>query len=539
MLKNKYACLLVAIFLIQSLGLTGCGADSAMDEQGASADIGAEEVARESSKNREEQEASIESEDDLTGQDAQEDPGTPETEPGLKTSVASAEEGANIYDFGPVTYDLSAVPDMENRLYAEWDGSIYFRQYSDEDIEKGALWANFGDIPDTEKELMCLAPDGELIQVGTDYGCGAIYIVNGRLYSQCRKYADPDNKEESACYYVVYSCELDGSDIKEYASSRVMTVKGGNIICVGDYEKPGLTIIDGYTGQEHILVDEAVFYLDATEKEVFFFRQPRIDDESFVYDTVLYSVDYNGRVRELATFTVEECAEMLGEDPEYMSSIQIPYFKIWGNDIYLSAGWYAGSGNMYQGGAIYSMKKDGSECKVEALSYDDIFYLYDDGINRALLCSTIDEKSGRVAENGRMLPISLIGQAPQNITLRPAYGYPYDEAYVYSSTAYDPLDHSVYPDTSVLLYPDTSGICYVLLTEQDCEGLSVDAYVDGSLNQDIKDIEYLDGKLFFTVTDLTYNPEESVGWRDGYDRGRTACYCKDMKNGEIRLLYEY
>ena len=76
-------------------------------------------------------------------------------------------------------------------------------------------------------------------------------------------------------------------------------------------------------------------------------------------------------------------------------------------------------------------------------------------------------------------------------------------------------------------------------TEQDCEELSVDAYVDGSFNQDIKDIEYLDGKLFFTVTDLTYSFEDSIGWRDGYVRGRTATYYKDMESREIRLLYEY
>ena len=77
------------------------------------------------------------------------------------------------------------------------------------------------------------------------------------------------------------------------------------------------------------------------------------------------------------------------------------------------------------------------------------------------------------------------------------------------------------------------------MTEQDCEELSVDAYVDGNFNQDIKNVEYLGGKLFFTVTDLTYSMEESIGWRDGYDRGRSACYCKDLESGEIRLLYEY
>ena len=530
MLKGKCAGLATTTFLMLSIGLVGCGAnisDNAIGEQNTTVDTATEEVAQESSPDPEEQEVLPGLENDSIKQDAQEDSVVSEMRPEAEIGGTTIEEGAELYDFSPVSFNLSEIPAMENKLYAEWDGNIYFRQYSDEDIDKGALWANFGDIPDTMKELMCLTPDGELTQVGTDCGCGAMYIVNGRLYSQCRKYTDPDNKEESAWHYIVYSCGLDGSDIKEYASSRVMAVRGGNIICVGDYEKPGVTIIDGYTGQERILVDETVSYLDATEKEVFFFRQPRVDDESFVYDTVLYSVDYDGRVRELATFTVEECAELIGEDPEYMSSIQIPYFKIWGDDIYLSAGWYAGTGNMYQGGAIYSMKKDGSDRKIEAISYDEMFYLYDDGANKALLCSMIDEESGKVAENGKMMPISLIGQAPQNIFLRPAYGYPYDEPYVHGST------------NSVLFYPDTSGICYVLLTAQDREELSIEAYVDGSFNQDIKDIEYLDGKLFFTVTDLTYNPEESIGWRDGYDRGRTACYCKDMKNGEIRLLYEY
>lgn len=176
MSKNKCACLLLTIFLMLSIGLNGCGADSAgsvMDEPGASADIGAEEVTQESLKNREEQEVSIESEDDLTGQDTREELHASEAESkmGTETDGWAAGEGADLYDFGPVTYDLAAIPDMENRLYAEWNGNIYFRQYSDEDIEKGALWAGFGDIPDTVKELMCLTPDGELTQVGTDYGC--------------------------------------------------------------------------------------------------------------------------------------------------------------------------------------------------------------------------------------------------------------------------------------------------------------------------------------------------------------------------------
>ena len=71
------------------------------------------------------------------------------------------------YGVSPISYDLSNLPPMENKLYAVWDGKIYFRQYSDEDMEEGGLWSEFDAIADTEKELMCMEPDGSIVQVGT------------------------------------------------------------------------------------------------------------------------------------------------------------------------------------------------------------------------------------------------------------------------------------------------------------------------------------------------------------------------------------
>ena len=560
--KVKNITFITLFILLLPCILTGCGADgtdSISAEQSVLPDAVTEETLQES-------------EADFTGQesvqDIQEEVETSETESTTEsvteTSEMPTEEIDDLYGFGPISYDLSTLPDMENKLYAEWNGNIYFRRYSDEDIEKGALWANFGDIPDTEKELMCLTPDGELTQVGTDYGCGTMFIVNGRLYSQ-RRTMQQTGSNSFSYYTVVYSCKLDGSDVREYAASKVLAVRNDKVICEmpeseficklrGVDTDDGLSVIDAQTGREQILVDATSYsfphFLGATEEEIFYYTHRGTYDDfdrsnsGADEELVLYSVDYEGNIRELATVTGEEYLEygsgiMYGFPMD--TAIYIHYFKILGDDIYFSAGADNGSARMYSGGPIFSMKKDGSERKVEALSYDDIFYLYDDGINRALLCSTIDASTGRVAENGKMMSINLIGDGDKarNITLRPAYGYPYDEAYVYSSTAYDPLDHSVYPDTSVLLYPDTSGICYVLLTEQDCEELSVDTYVDGSFNQDIKDVEYLDGKLFFTVTDLTYSMEDSIGWRDGYVRGRTACYYKNLESGKISLLYEY
>lgn len=505
MIKKQSTIFIMILFLLLASGLIGCGAGDTV-KQDEAGDVMEESL----SENQE--------------KDSQADLVPSEKETILEIEETSLEDGSDLYDYDPVSFNLSDLPEMENKLYAQWEGNIYFRQYSDEDVEKGALWANFDDVPDTEKELMCLTSDGEIVQVGTDYGCGTMFIVDGRLYSQ--RYTTWEDGEKNRMGYTVYSCNLDGSDVKEYAAENVLAVRGSRIICDGNWwSKPMLTVIDTRTGQEKILVEGESYYLGSTEEEIFYYVQEETGDDIH-YDTVFYSVDYEGNIRKVTTITVAECLDLepINEDSPYayIHAIQIPQFMILGDDLYFSAGYYAGSANMFQGGGIYHVKKDGSDREVLAATYTEYFYVYDDETNRTLYCRPADRK----LEAGKMAAIGLWGETPQDIHLREPYDT-YMKPYVHGST------------NSILSYPDTSGICYVLLTSRDSENLSIETYVDGGLNQSIKDIEYLNGKLFFGVTDVTYNPEESIGWRDGYDRGRTAYYCKDLESGEIRLLYEY
>lgn len=438
---------------------------------------------------------------------------------GIKESEISVEvlpeQNAALYDRSPVSYDLSALPATENRMYAMWDGKVYFRQYTDESFEKGGLWADFKPIAGVEKALMCMEPDGEIVQTGTDYGDGSMFITDGRLYSQrCQGET-----------YKVYSCGLDGKDVAEYSSSYVLAAREGRIIC--QTTEGGLsyidTNIDAKTGREHVLVEESAYYLDATEEEVFFYGYQK-SKETESDELVLCAVDYEGTVSVLKMFTRQEYLDCMGQDELYEYPMDIPYFKRLGDTIYFSAGSYNGNAHMYSGGPIYSMEKDGSSCRVEAVSYGEFFYLYDDGENRILYYKDPDIRT--TSEDTGIRPVNLRGTAQPDIVLPQPYSA-YDEPYVHGES------------NSILWYPDTSGVCYVLLTEEESAALSIDAYVDGSWMQAIEDIEYVDGRIFFTVTDLTYNRDSSIGWRDYYDRGRSACYCKDTESGEIRLLYEY
>lgn len=151
------------------------------------------------------------------------------------------------YGCSPVSADLPGIPAMENSRYAVWEGNIYYRQYSGEDRDEGGLWAYFEPVADTAKELMCMGQDGSVTQVGVDYGCDGLFIVNGRIYSQ--KYKQTRENGHQITRAVVYSCDLDGSNVKEYSARRVYAVKGDKIICgTGGYagdDGYGITWIDG------------------------------------------------------------------------------------------------------------------------------------------------------------------------------------------------------------------------------------------------------------------------------------------------------
>ena len=268
------------------------------------------------------------------------------------------------YRCSPVSEDLSALPAMENRVYAGWEGNIYYRQYSDEDTDEGGLWAEFEPVPGTAKEIMCMKPNGSVTQVGTDYGHGDFFIVGGRIYSQ--KYVQTREDGRQVTHEVVYSCELDGSGVKEYSASRVLAVKGCKVICgtggYAGYDGHGITWIDGWDGEEHVLIPgkglcHEAEYLGATEEEVFFYRLVENGSRMRVpYDVTLYSVDYQGKVGELATVTEQEYVDCLTDDlMEY--PLYISCFRILGDDLYFSVGSANGNAYMYSGGMIYRVKR--------------------------------------------------------------------------------------------------------------------------------------------------------------------------------------
>ncbi len=129
------------------------------------------------------------------------------------------------YNFGPISYDLTNLPPMKNKLYAVWEGRIYYRQYSDEDMEEGGLWGDFSPIAGTEKELMCMERDGSVTQVGVDYGYDGMYIVEGRIYSQKWKRQGKRECVRSVCLARSRRISFRGRDLQRMMNRGCTCIK--------------------------------------------------------------------------------------------------------------------------------------------------------------------------------------------------------------------------------------------------------------------------------------------------------------------------
>lgn len=67
------------------------------------------------------------------------------------------------------------------------------------------------------------------------------------------------------------------------------------------------------------------------------------------------------------------------------------------------------------------------------------------------------------------------------------------------------------------------------------------AKIDGleydSENRKLAEVtEYVDGKVYLVIDEVTYNPDESIGWRDAYDVNAIHYYEMDVESGEMQEL---
>lgn len=384
--------------------------------------------------------------------------------------------------------DSDTARSFSSKYHIEIDNKIYFRQYSSDSILEGDVLGYYSEVKSAPKRFVSLDEDGKLADVFEDNGYGSIYLLEGRLFSQCM------TQDGSR----VYSCDLTGKNKTMWSSWEILDqAEDGFLICKTSND--GLAVIDSI--EEKIVVEEAVQYQGCFDNIIYYSIQKK--------DTVeLHSVDSEGNKKQIITVSVKDVTSKGSYDS---NTINIGGLDVCGEYMAFAAGDYQSYGSYY-GGVIALCKLDGIE-KTLFYSESSSHSFYNEGKKTAFLYEQDEEVKWEE------LSVEML----ETFKRIPTYGVL--DAY-HSVSGY--IMHSDWKET--------------YLYENEYEELLAEIEKAQKYQYDyheIKNAEILGNKLFFNIVLEKADPSKDIGWRAYYERVATYEYVKDLGTGEIRLLYVF
>ncbi len=415
----------------------------------------------------------------------------------------------------PVQYtdDLSLLADMRymNRTYAYQDGKVYFRRYHEDSYDEAALFGDYGAIPGTKKEMVCVDADGTVTELFTDYGDGSIYLVNNRFY--LREWKE-ENTEYGYTHIAsrLYSVDMQGNDRIDYGEWYIYKIdKERKIIIMKLEEESGTCYytINYETGEKERLTEYPF--------NSYHYYTKHTDDDNICE---LCEVSPEGEEREIIALASDG-------NQNFGVTEHILKWKVDGDRIYFLFGGYDGTADVFQGGKLISVKLDGTDYKAVETNTDNYYICHNEG--KTLVYYAAD---------GVLEACALVWDVEEDICYCsefPAWDlFCYEEmGPLYSVRGYD--DELQRRREDIYAIPDDSGriVRVVMDIEQYITKWEETEYID------YKDFYFADGFLYFTVEYNAYDEETAIGWRDGYRRLYTDVYRLKIGEDEASLLYSY
>ena len=439
-----------------------------------------------------------------------------------------------------VNEDEFALPSMNSKKHAYYDGKIYYRQYAKKDYADDIV-LYFADpssglnYSSETKKIVCLNPDGTLETITEeDKGFGDLYVIDGILFSQ---YYLPDWSEGDMITTCVYQLDLTSKeryDIDGY--SRILGRVGDLLVMQkNDYYEN-----DEYRNGEICLVnpmDGTVFssmtgsaQFIGTDDNAMYGVQTKAD---YSKDVVEYTLSFYRCTKDGKSETIGELDNTYFADWGYLSYPEITCFQVVDNDVIFDVGYYEGTGHFFARGLIFDIQLDKNNTLKKIADVDaDTFYCTkgDNGICVNYRSYNTD------SENTDTYCVPVDGASEVKAT--DYIGQKYQTPYVH----YDKTSSNGSGDVSI--YADLSGKLTTLIKKSDYEafgyGFGMEEGKDYEVagTTEVYDIEYAGNKLFFSVAEMERTPEHDIGWRYSYKVKKFANFVKDLKTGEVKLLYE-
>lgn len=428
-------------------------------------------------------------------------------EESTEETVSSVKETSEEESTEEVESDLinEDVPASISMGYADiYNGLTYFRQYGMENMEEGGL---FGEVSQrmemTPHKVMSMATDGSMTYVCDDFGFGNFYVQEGFIYSQER---------DSAGFQVVYKQGLDGYMNKVYDTVTNIEGRIGNDFICSKNTDDGLFILDTATDEVSQISSEG-FFITVDGTDCFLYRTE--EDGSVImekYDSVADSLTELGKV---SIADIQKVSELYSPEYDYQCPICT---HVTGKYVVTLIGFYSGSGHFFNGGAYFAFDRTGGvKCLGSAPADTDAF-----------ICVENENGTGIYYGNyeGEITSLIIEGN-PGEVSL--PYNY-----ITNGECTFDSESGNIY------LVEKGSGEMITMVSKAEYEEYLGNVSADWEdTSFDITNMDYVDGKIFFTTVKGKRNASQDIGWRYYFDLTEATDFCKNLKTGKITILNQY
>ena len=365
--------------------------------------------------------------------------------------------------------------------YVNYGGSVYYWEYWPACIEQTAIWGEFPEVPGIRRSMMRLNADGTQENLFTENGCGEIWICRDRFYLT---WLDDDYTQQIFTTAMERGNAMgDAIDRREIGSGEIFSldeIRG--LLIVTQPRDGGVCTYDTNVQMKNILpVTHAELLLYDAPSATLYYRD--------------YSIGEPGTVK-LCSINVmtKEVSDIARIEPwAYEESFEdanaIEFDNTWleGDLLHVFMSGYSGNAYMYMGSTHLTIDMAGGSIG----KYD----------------------AGDAPDYSRYA-------ADKPFDMRDIQGY--DEYYgYYIRDDKDELRH-------ILSYEDTAEL-----------GLPDGPYYTEEAFADVRNVEYVDGAIFFSIIFGPRNAAEDIGWREAYDFENMHVYRKDLATGKIEELYSF
>ena len=369
--------------------------------------------------------------------------------------------------------------------YVQCGGDVYYWEYTADSVEPTGIWGEFAEVPGVSRPLARLAADGKTQRLFTEDGYGGIWIHGGRLYL---------TRKAEGGYGQIFSVSMEAGDTSVAAKNRRALGPGrifaldearGLLIATVEKFKGHLCVINMETGQREELPPANVQPLLYDQASATLYYRDNSAEGPGTVKLCAVSVT-TGAVRDIALVD----AGQYGEDLEVADwiGIDLGSVRLEGGKLYMYLAGYGGNAHVYYAGAALAVDLAGDGVTENKNPGESDWY----GVNRPFTSDSAGPFEGAAGDTWSW-------------TICPGQGKP-------------PL---------------------MVLSEQDLAGLGLPAgpFFGEEDFAALRDVEYVDGALFFLIARGPRNEAEDIGWREAYDLASMRAYHKDIATGEIAQLY--